>query len=184
MIIWICGRIASGKTEVMKILKKNGFCCVYADEIVRTLYIGDNRGVKAVKFFFGDKFVGKKGVNRKLLREVVFNSPSKLRFLNKIIHPLVYEEIEKIISKNVGDVAVEAVYVGNDEIMNFVDKVIWIERKKSEIENVLIKKRGFSPEIASKTIGYIKKPKNVDVVVKNHGTLKELKVSVEKLFQH
>lgn len=181
MILGITGKIASGKTEVMKILAKNGFYCIYADKIVHELYKSGEEGAKKIENVFGKEYLKKNGqVDRIKLRNLVFNNPKKLEILNKAIHPLVFKKIRILLNEMEGkNIAIESVYLD----LNFfddglIDKIIWIERPVEEILKVLTNDRRFSENLAKKAAKFITKPKGVDFIVENEGNLSDLKISV------
>lgn len=184
MIFGICGKIASGKSEVLKILKKNGFHCIYADKIVHDSYKSGGVGCKKIAAVFGVKFLNKKGeVDREKLRDEVFNDENKLRLLNDIIHPVVYVEIADILSKMKPseNVAIEAVYFDEDFLSDFVDRLLWVERPMDQMIEVLVVKRGFSMELAEKAIDYVHKPNEIDFTLKNIAALTSLESGVTKI---
>ncbi|MEK7126802.1 MAG: dephospho-CoA kinase [Patescibacteria group bacterium] len=175
MVIGICGKIASGKTEVMKIFVKRGFYPIYADKIVHGLYKRGGKCSKKIASVFGKEFLKKDGsVDRVKLRDVVFTDSRKLKIINRIVHPVVYSEITKVLKrvmKRKQKIAIESAYFAKEFVQKFVDKIIWIERPKEEIIGVLVKKRGFSKKMAENAFGLIDKPFKVDYVLKNYGSL-------------
>lgn len=184
MILGVCGKIASGKSEVLRILKINGFHCIYADKIVHDSYKSGGVGGRKIAAVFGKCYLNKNGdVDREKLRDVVFNDENKLKLLNGIIHPVVYEEIAGILSKLSLDenVAIEAVYFDEDFLNDFVDKLLWVERPREQIVEVLTKDRGFSLELAEKAVSYIDKPNEVDFTLENNSDLSLLERGVKKI---
>lgn len=184
MIIGVTGKIASGKSEILKIFGAHGFYCIDADKIVHDLYKSGGSGSKVIAAVFGDKFLAKDGsVDRVKLREEVFADEAKLKLLNDVIHPLVYEEIALLTKQNEAkNIAIEATYFDPNFLEDFVDKLIWVERSEVEILKVLVKERGFSPELAAKVFNNIEKPADVDFVLKNEGDLGDLRNSVGSVF--
>ena len=178
MVIGICGKIASGKTEVMKIFVEKGFFPVYADKIVHNLYKRGGKCAKKIVSVFGKEFLKRDGsVDRIKLRDVVFADNRKLKILNNIVHPVVYFEITKILKRVIKckqKIAIESAYFEKDFAKDFVDKIIWVERSKKKIIDVLVKKRGFSRKMADSVFELIDKPANVDFILKNYGSLVEL----------
>lgn len=179
MILGVCGKIASGKSEILKILKKRGFYCIDADKIVHDLYQSGKAGAKRIEAVFGGKFLSKDGsVDRVKLRDAVFADENKLKLLNDIIHPLVYEEIAGILAKhgNSAHVAIEAVYFDENFLNDFVDNLMWVERSREEIMAVLVGEREFSRDLAEKAYDLIGKPseQEIDFIVENDGDLSTL----------
>lgn len=180
MIIGVNGKIASGKSEVLKMLSACDFYCIDADKIVHDLYRSGSSGAKVVAAVFGEGFLNEDGaVDRMKLRDEVFADENKLKLLNDVIHPLVYEEIAGLIQKNPGkNIAIEATYFDHDFLEDFVDKLVWVERPKVEILKVLTNERGFSPELAERVSSNVEKPADVDFILKNDGDLNDLNLEV------
>lgn len=176
MILGICGKIASGKSEVMKILKKDGFYCIDADKIVHDLYKSGAVGAKKIAAYFGKKFLNKDGsVNRNKLREEILKNVDERKYLENLIHPEVYAEIERLLSRTrKRKIAIEMVYFDQNFLNDFVDKLIWVERPMEKILRVLMKDRGFKPEMAEQIANLVEKPARVDLVISNDGTIKDL----------
>lgn len=152
MIIGITGKIASGKSRLMKEYEERGFYCIDADKIVHDLYRKGSAGAKVIAVVFGEKFLDKDGnVDRMKLRDVVFMDEAKLKLLNDVIHPLVYAEISDLLKKNEGkNIAIEATYFDPNFLGDFVDEVVRVERPKEEIIKCLVEERGFTEEMAEK----------------------------------
>ena len=182
MILGITEKIASGKSEVLKILKKKGFYAIDADKIVHDLYKAGASGAIKVAAYFGKKFLNNDGsVNRKKLRDEVFNNDDERKYLENLIHPEVYSEIEELLGKHKDrDVAIEAVYFDANFLNDFVNKLIWVERDEDKILNTLTKERGFAVEMAKKLISLIIKPEKLSKVLKNNSTLDDFKNLVLK----
>lgn len=176
MILGVCGKISSGKSEVMKILKKKGFSLIDADKIVHDLYKKNAVGAKKIAAYFGRQFLRADGsVNREKLRDIVFNDDDDRKMLENLIHPEVYAEIQRLLPKLHGkNVAIESVYFDQGFLGDFVDKILWVERPEAEIERVLVNERGFGHAMAKKLIDLIQKPAKVDFVINNYGSLQDL----------
>ena len=146
MILGVTGKIASGKTEVMNILRDHDFYCIYADKIVHNIYRKEGEGSKRVVAVFCEQFLSDSGeIDRLKLRNEVFQDENKLKMLNNIIHPIVYEEIVNLLKKHSGqheNIAVELVYFDTEFLGDFVDKILWVERPNEDIKKVLVEQRG------------------------------------------
>ena len=182
MILGITGKIASGKSELLKILKKKGFYTIDADKIVHDLYKAGAPGALKIAIYFGKKFLNDDGsVNRKKLRDEVFNHDDERKYLENLIHPEVYREIEELLGKHKGrDIAIEAVYFDANFLNDFVNKLIWVERDEDKILNTLTEERGFAMEMAKKLISLIVKPDDVKLILENNRALDDFKNLVLK----
>lgn len=176
MIIGVAGKIAAGKSEFLKILKKRGFYCIDADKIVHDLYESGQSGAKKVEAVFGGEFLNPDGsVNRFKLRDAVFLNADMRKYLENIIHPEVYEEIKRLLAKHEGEnVAIEATYFDANSLGDFLDKIVWIERSKTKIIKTLMKERGMTEELAIAAYDIIEEPFRVDLTVTNNDSLSDL----------
>jgi len=98
-IIGILGGIGSGKSAVAAEFAKLGCAVIDADEIAHELL---ERSVvkKKVVACFGKGILNSKGkISRRKLARIVFADADKLAALDKIIHPLVFKEVRKLIKK-------------------------------------------------------------------------------------
>jgi len=136
MILGVCGNIASGKSTFLRVAEEQGWLVINSDKIVHELYSPGKEGQRRVSDFFGEEYIQKNGhVNRKKLGKIVFGDIKKLKILNALIHPLVINEIQKIIDKNKGrNTAVESVYFEDKYLNKVVDKIVLIERPKAKIK--------------------------------------------------
>lgn len=179
-ILGVCGCIGSGKSEALKVLEKHGWFVIDADKIVRGLYGPGGAGQRKIADFFGEEFLRKDGsVNRLKLRKVVFSNVKKLKILNVLIHPLVFNEIGKILDKvDAEKVAIEAVYFEGKYLGKIVDKLLLIDRSRRVIGAYLVGKRGFTSSMARNVLALDLAPKVFDVKISNNSTLKEFKEKV------
>lgn len=103
MIAGLTGGIGCGKSSVLKIFSEMGWLTIDADKICRELYENkDTRLVSAIREQWPDAIDTDNTVDRKKIAEIVFNDNAKLEILNSILHPLIKEEADKIISLNKG----------------------------------------------------------------------------------
>lgn len=183
----MCGKTASGKSEVLRILNGIGWRVLDADKIVHDLYDSGCEGQRRISDFFGEEFITKNGnVNRKKLARVVFGDPKKLKILNALIHPLVVNEIRKFIDKcNDGDrVAVEAFYFDEKGLGKVADQILFIERPIAEMKKTL-KDRGVEVTLFDAILNLQPVCKKPGIILKNNSSLKALEkkviIAVEKL---
>ena len=131
-LILITGKIGSGKSTVGHILKGEGWAILDGDQIVHDLYQPGERGALKVQTFFGDEYLKKDGsVNRKKLIQTLLKNTKKWTILNRLIHPIVADEIKRRIQKMPEKVALE-LQIYNERIFGDLTDQIWvIETPKS-----------------------------------------------------
>ena len=95
-IIGLTGGIATGKSTVVRQLKKAGFTIVDSDLIVANLWKNDRKLNEQVS----KEFKIPLPIDRRKLAKQVFSDPRKLERLNEMIHPKVFSEIDEFIKNN------------------------------------------------------------------------------------
>jgi dephospho-CoA kinase len=93
ILIGLTGGIASGKTKASNFFKKLGVKVIDCDLIVKDLWKNNQLMIKQAESHFG--FEIKTNEDRKKLSKIIFNDKEEKNNLEKIVHPFVFEEIEK-----------------------------------------------------------------------------------------
>ena len=95
-LVALTGGIGAGKSTVSAIFKDLGACVIDADKISRYLMMPDKDSYNAIVKEFGEEILAEnKEIDRKALAEIVFSDKTKLEILNKITHPLIYNEMKR-----------------------------------------------------------------------------------------
>ncbi|HJM71439.1 MAG TPA: dephospho-CoA kinase [Gammaproteobacteria bacterium] len=99
--IGLTGGIASGKTTVTDCFKKLGTKVIDADVISHEVTEPSGSAFEEILSEFGSEILDEKGlINRKRMREIIFDDQSKKKILEEIIHPKVRDEMFKRINKS------------------------------------------------------------------------------------
>src|SRR5262245_7969084 len=95
-IIGLTGGIGSGKSTVAEILKELGAEVIQAETDGHAIYERMTEGWRRVTEAFGVAILKQdRSVDRKKLGAIVFADPEALKTLNRIVHPLMFEEIQR-----------------------------------------------------------------------------------------
>lgn len=90
--IALTGSIATGKSSAAKILTSLGFEIIDADKVAHQVL---NTQSQVISDLFGAAFVKDGEVDRKALGSIVFADDVKRKVLEGLLHPLIYDEIER-----------------------------------------------------------------------------------------
>lgn len=91
--VGLTGGIASGKSTVANLFRKEGIPVVDADELARAALSPGTDCYQKVVSHFGTAALDADGVlDRRKLGDLVFSNPDELRFLESQIHPFVQEQ--------------------------------------------------------------------------------------------
>jgi len=95
-VIGLTGGIACGKSTVSDMFRNMDINVIDADKISRSALDMNTDAYNEVKIEFGQEvFLPSGHINRKRLGDIIFNDPRKRKRLNEIVHPKVYNAIER-----------------------------------------------------------------------------------------
>jgi dephospho-CoA kinase len=89
----LTGSIATGKSTVSNILALAGFHIIDADQIAHKILDEEHQRIAEM---FGKRLIKKGKVDRKALGAIVFADSVKRKELEDLLHPLIYNEIERL----------------------------------------------------------------------------------------
>lgn len=178
-IIGLTGNIATGKSIIRRMLEHLGAYGIDADALAHRALARDAPGYQPVIETFGRWILNPDGqINRSKLAGVVFNDDEAMTRLEAIIHPLVIQAVELIVSR-AGQrvVVIEAIKLLESDLRNACNS-IWVTYAPPEIQlERLVNLRGMSMEEARLRIEaqppQEQKVALADVVIKNTGTFAE-----------
>jgi dephospho-CoA kinase len=98
--VGLTGSIAVGKTYVSQLFRDLGCYVLDADEIARKVVSPGSEGLRAVVEAFGEGVLQADGsLDRQKLGNIVFSDKEKRAHLNSLLHPLIIEEQDLILSQ-------------------------------------------------------------------------------------
>jgi dephospho-CoA kinase len=177
--IAVTGPFASGKSTFVEMLGDLGAHTASADEIVHDLLRWNEVAIEEISERFGEEVLGDEGVDRKALGRIVFAEPGKLTELEDILHPLVHDETDRLMSFCCCDVfAVEIPLLfeagRGDDFDHTVAVVVPRERQRAWASE-----RGVDGDtlraIEARQLPQEEKARLADVVVENDAGLDRLK---------
>lgn len=99
MIVALTGGIASGKTTVANWIAQQGIDCIDADVIARQIVEPGQEALSVISNHFGEQILTNDGqLNRRKLREHIFNNPDERRWLENCLHPRIKAQIKAQLS--------------------------------------------------------------------------------------
>ena len=180
--IGITGSLASGKSTVAKIISSGKYPLYNADKAVKKIYQTNIFRAKAFKKF---KIKNKKNIKNKI-KKIISSDKKFLKILEKIIHPLVREQIRKFTKKNNGKkfIIFEIPLLVESKQMKNYDRIIFVNsRKDLRLKRYL--KRGnnkkFFNLLNKRQLSPAKKIKFCDYVINNNGSIKLLKKNIKNI---
>lgn len=186
MIIGITGGVGAGKSTVLEYLKnKHNAYVIEADKVAHELMLPG--------FACYDKIIQEFGTtDRKILGEITFKDPDKLKTLSDIIHPEVRKEIERNVKKiQAVDpdklIVIEAALLIEAGYESLCDQMWCITTDYETRKKRLMESRGYSlqkiDEIIANQLSDNEFKKHCDYSIENSENLSETYAQIEKILE-
>ncbi len=149
MLIALTGGIGSGKTTVAKHWVALGATEVDADVLARKVVEPGSAGLGKVVEAFGPSILSPEGaLERKKLGQLIFESPERRLQIEAILHPLIQQEAQKLISEAEGPVVYTIpLFVETKSQLRF-DHVVTVSAPEDVRVGRLVSNRGMTEDEA------------------------------------
>ena len=189
MKVGLTGGIGAGKSTVADLFSKRGAVVIRSDELARQVIEPETPGFKRVTSRFGSEIVNEKGsIDRAKLAQVVFHDDVALKDLENIIHPLVRERTNQLMSEQTSETIIvnEIPLLLEKKMESLFDfLVIVISNEKNRLER--LSQKGVSEDQAkarmAKQVNDQERKAAADFLIVNDGNLDQLDADVQKIWQ-
>lgn len=178
-VIGLTGNIATGKSVVRRMLEHAGAFGVDADALSHRAIERGAPGHTAVVQSFGKYILKNDGeIDRAKLGQIVFSDPAALKLLEGIVHPIVRQGVDHLISRSKHRVVVlEAIKLLESPLREMCD-VIWVVTASEETQLArLAQRRGMGEAEARRRMAsqslQSEKAAQADTVIDNSGSIEE-----------
>src|ERR1700693_255077 len=189
--IGLTGNIASGKSEIARMLADRGATVIDADLLAREAVQPDTQALKDIIKRWGKDVLKKDGsLDRAALRQVVFADQSELDALNRIVHPGVTRLRDREIAqaRERGDQIVVCVIplLFERNLVEEFDAIVLVDAPRPLRLERMVATRGIDETdamnmIASQMPAELKRAR-ADYVIENNGSFQELERDVDALW--
>jgi len=191
-VIGLTGGIASGKSTVSNYLKSKNIPVVDADIVSREVVMPESKGLTAIVDTFGQDILEGDHLNRKALRDLIFNDEEKRLKLNSILHPIIHDEILKqlqVLKDNNEPIIIFDAPLLLENNLKFMVDELWVVSTSSEKQIARLMKRDemtriTAESIISKQMPLKEKEKFSDVILDNNSTVEALLEQVDKTLKN
>jgi dephospho-CoA kinase len=191
LLIGLTGNIASGKSEVARMLAERGATHIDADVLAREAVRPETQALRDIVKRWGKDVLKKDGsLDRKALRQIVFADQSELDALNRIVHPGVtrLRDREIAAAKERGDPIVVCIIplLFERNLVEEFDAIVLVDAPRPIRLERLVTTRGLEETdamnmIASQMPAELKRAR-ADYVIENTGSLDDLEHDVDTLW--
>ena len=189
--IGLTGNIASGKSEVARMLADRGATVIDADLLAREAVEPETQAFRDIIKRWGKDILNDDGsLDRAALRRIVFADQSELDALNRIVHPLVTRLRDREIAqaRDRGDPIVICVIplLFERNIVDEFDAIVLVDAPRPLRLERMVATRGIEATeamnmIASQMPAELKRAR-ADYVIENNGSLQDLERDVNALW--
>ena len=180
MVICITGKIGSGKSTVARLLSERlGWRVIDVDGIGHEILERDDVKEKIVEIF-GENVVRCGRVDRSRLRKIVFEDEDNLKRLEKLLHPLMVEEILNEL-RWLDNAIIDCALLERMKLLNLCDLVITVI---SSYEISRSRKPGLSDEEFESIWNSQRDVRPIGILIENNGDLETLEENVKRLMEH
>lgn len=186
-VIGLTGGIACGKSNLSRALRDAGARVVDADEVSHRLTEKNGEALPKLRDAFGDGIFSGDELDRKKLGSLVFSDPEQLRRLNGILHPMIFEVIDRELKEADGICILEAPLLFECELEKKCHEVWCAYVPQKEQMRRLRKRNGLTCREALDRIrsqmSAFEKAKKSDRVIRTDGTKEQSAEKVLRLYR-
>jgi dephospho-CoA kinase len=191
ILIGLTGNIASGKSEVARMLADRGATIIDADVLAREAVRPESQALRDIVKRWGKDVLQQDGsLDREALRQIVFADQTELDALNRIVHPGVIrmQDREVALAKERGDPIVVCVVplLFEKNLVDEFDAIVLIDAARPLRLERLVTTRGLEETeamnmIAAQMPAELKRAR-ADHCIDNNGSLDDLERDVDALW--
>ena len=124
MVLGLCGKYCSGKSEAARFLGEDGWRVIDADRLGHEVL--EERKAEVTAAFGEGILFPTGGVDRKKLGAIVFRNSAKLKTLEAIVHPSVGEKIQALLAASREPTVIHAALLFSGGLDKLCDRIIII----------------------------------------------------------
>ncbi len=195
--VGLTGGIGSGKSAVATELEKCGAAIIDTDLIAHDITKANGLAMSAIEQDFGPEFLLEDGsLDRQKMRELIFADPKAKEKLEKITHPLIYQETQRLSLLSLAKNPAYLVYV----VPLLVESSFWINQSPQALDCIVVidcpepqqiarvqKRNGLEVAMIQKIIASQASRHDrmvvADFVIENNQGIEDLKIEAQRLHQ-
>lgn len=128
MVVGLTGGIASGKSTVAANFRALGVPVCDADQVARAVVEPGTPGITAVQEHFPSVVNAEQQLDRRKLRDIVFNAPEQRRLLESLLHPLIYQGLLDFVQQQTAPYLIlEVALLNEGPFQQLCDRVLVVD---------------------------------------------------------
>jgi dephospho-CoA kinase len=193
LTIGLTGGIGSGKSAAAKMLADLGAPVLDADKVGHEIYQPGAPAYRDLIDAFGEGILATdRTIDRRKLGPIVFGDPAALKRLNSIVHPKMFTRMGEMVAAMRRDgerrpIVIEAAILIEANWQLLFDEIWLVTASRERVIERVERDRGLKPEQTEARIraqlSDEERRKYATAVIRNDGTLDELRAAVTRLWQ-
>jgi dephospho-CoA kinase len=191
--VGLTGGIACGKSTVARMFVRNGAYLIDFDKLAHEVQEPEKQAWQKVVDYFGKEILlPDKKIDRIKLGNIVFADKNKIRELNKIVHPFVYQEwnarLEKISKKEKHAIVLSDIpllFEGRQQHLFDLTLLVLIEPEE-QIHRLMVRNHISREEAQNRLKSQMPISEKIalaDIVINNKGSISETEKEVNKIWR-
>jgi dephospho-CoA kinase len=187
--VGLTGGIGSGKTTISDLFAELGVEVIDTDEIARALTRKGQPAVKTIEAHFGPDMIASDGsLNRDRMRALAFSNPEAREALQRILHPLIREEVQRRLSISASPYALVVVpLLVESGGYGFADRILVVDCTQAQQIERVSRRSGLSSDqigaIIATQASRSARLAVADDVILNDGEISALRSRVQQLHE-
>src|SRR6202166_3211696 len=193
LTIGLTGGIGSGKSTVSKLLAELGAPIIDPDKVGHGIFAPDGPAYPDMIAAFGEGILATdRTIDRRKLGPIVFADPAALKRLNAIVHPKMFTRMGEMVAAmrrggEIRPIVIEAAILIEANWQPLFDEIWLVTASRAHVIERVERDRGLKPEQTEARIraqlSDEERRKYATSVIRNDGTLEELRAAVTRLWQ-
>jgi dephospho-CoA kinase len=193
LTIGLTGGIGSGKSAAAQMLAELGAPVLDADKVGHEIYQPGAAAYRELIDAFGESILASdRTIERRKLGPIVFADPAALKRLNSIVHPKMFTRMGEMVAamRHGGErrpIVIEAAILIEANWQPLFDEIWLVTASRERVIERVERDRGLKPEQTEARIraqlSDEERRKYATAVIRNDGTLDELRAAVTRLWQ-
>lgn len=189
-IVGLTGGIACGKTAVSDRFEARGITVIDADKVARLLVQPGSDNIAKIQKHFGSSVIAPdNSLNRRALRQHIFDHPDDRVWLEKLLHPQIREVMHLEATQATSPYVIFAIPLLLETAPNpSIDRILVVDAPYEMQIDRLMKRDNISRDAAEKIlltqVSREERLEKADDIICNKGTMEALDAQIEALHQN
>ncbi len=189
LVVGLTGSIGSGKSTVAELFAKLGVPVIDADILSREVTEPHTPAHGKIVAHFGHQILNADGgLNRGLLRKIIFNQPEERRWLESLLHPIILERMQSDIAKCQAPYCLAVIpLLLESDATSFIQRILVVDLPEEiQLERAKLRDNSTSEQIKAIIDTQIPRTARLaraDDIINNAGTPDQLVAQVHDLHQ-